>query len=115
MYMTKSLIALFPAIAAGVSSYALFSDAATVSKHLAVAGDIVPTGGLDILRDEITRIAAKSDGRLTLGFLLGLGIALGSANREKQRHQVASSAKAWSPTRRSSQMIRMRPRFSSSS
>jgi membrane protein len=32
-----SLIALFPAIAAGVSSYALFADAATISKHLAVA------------------------------------------------------------------------------
>jgi membrane protein len=75
-----SLIALFPAIAAGVSSYALFADVATVSKHLAVAADIVPTGGLDILRDEITRIAAKSDGRLTFGFLLGLGIALWSAN-----------------------------------
>jgi membrane protein len=75
-----SLIALFPAIAAGVSSYALFADVATISKHLAVAADIVPTGGLDILRDEITRIAAKSDGRLTFGFLLGLGIALWSAN-----------------------------------
>jgi membrane protein len=75
-----SLIALFPAIAAGVSSYALFSDAATISKHLAVASDIVPAGALDILRDEITRIAAKSDGRLTFGFLLGLGIALWSAN-----------------------------------
>jgi membrane protein len=75
-----SLIALFPAIAAGVSSYALFADVATISKHLAVASDIVPAGGLDILRDEITRIAAKSDGRLTFGFLLGLGVALWSAN-----------------------------------
>jgi membrane protein len=75
-----SLIALFPAIAAGVSSYALFADVATISKHLAVAADIVPTGALDILRDEITRIAAKSDGRLTFGFLVGLGIALWSAN-----------------------------------
>jgi membrane protein len=75
-----SLIALFPAITAGVSSYALFADAATVSKHLAVAADIVPAGGLDILLDEITRIAAKSDGRLTFGFLLGLGIALWGAN-----------------------------------
>jgi membrane protein len=75
-----SLIALFPAIAAGVSSYALFADVATISKHLAVASDIVPAGALDILRDEITRIAAKSDGRLTFGFLLGLGIALWSAN-----------------------------------
>ena len=75
-----SLIALFPAIAAGVSSYALFADVATIGKHLAVAADIVPTGALDILRDEITRIAAKSDGRLTFGFLVGLGIALWSAN-----------------------------------
>jgi membrane protein len=75
-----SLIALFPAVAAGVSSYALFADAATITKHLAVAADIVPGGALDILRDEITRIAAKSDGRLTFGFLLGLGIALWSAN-----------------------------------
>jgi YihY family inner membrane protein len=56
------------------------ADAATISKHLAVAADIVPTSGLDILRDEIARIAAKSDGRLTFGFLLGLGIALWSAN-----------------------------------
>ena len=39
-----SLIALFPAIAAGVSSYALFADVATISKHLAVAADIVPAG-----------------------------------------------------------------------
>jgi membrane protein len=75
-----SLIALFPAIAAGVSSYALFANAATISKHLAIASDIVPTGGLDILRDEITRIAAKSDGKLTFGFLVGLCIALWSAN-----------------------------------
>ena len=75
-----SLVALFPAIAAGVSVYALFADAATIGKHLSIAADIVPAGGLDILGAEIARIAAKSDGRLTLGFLLGLGIALWSAN-----------------------------------
>jgi membrane protein len=33
-----------------------------------------------MMNAEITRIAAKSDGRLTFGFLLGLGIALWSAN-----------------------------------
>lgn len=75
-----SLIALFPAIAAGVSSYALFADTATIGKHLSIVADIIPAGGLDILSAEITRIAAKSDGRLTFGFLLGLGIALWSAN-----------------------------------
>src|SRR5262249_12483917 len=42
--------------------------------------DIVPAGTLDLLGGEISRIAAKSDGKLTFGFVLGLGIALWSAN-----------------------------------
>jgi membrane protein len=75
-----SVVALFPAIAAGVSSYALFADAATISKHLSIAADIVPAGALDMLGEEISRIAAKSEGKLTFGFLLGLAIALWSAN-----------------------------------
>jgi len=75
-----SLVALFPAIAAGVSVYALFADAATIGKHLSIVADIVPAGGLDLLATEIARIAAKSEGKLTFGFLLGLGIALWSAN-----------------------------------
>ena len=75
-----SLVALFPAIAAGVSVYALFADAATIGKHLSIAADIVPAGGLDLLATEIARIAAKSEGKLTFGFVLGLGIALWSAN-----------------------------------
>jgi membrane protein len=36
-----SLVALFPAITAGVSVYALFANAATISKHLSIAADIV--------------------------------------------------------------------------
>jgi membrane protein len=75
-----SLVALFPAIAAGVSSYALFADAGTIGRHLSIAADIVPAGALDMLGEEITRIAAKSDGKLTFGFVVGLGIALWSAN-----------------------------------
>jgi membrane protein len=75
-----SLVSLFPAIAAGVSSYALFANVGTISKHLSIASDNVPAGSLDLLGEEISRIAAKSDGKLTVGFLLGLGIALWSAN-----------------------------------
>src|SRR6266571_3004001 len=75
-----SLVALFPAIAAGVSSYALFADPATIGKHVAIAADIVPASVLDIIGQEISRIAAKSDGRLTFGFLVGFSIALWSAN-----------------------------------
>lgn len=75
-----SLLALIPALAASVSSYALFSNAGTIAKHLSLAADIVPASVLDLLGTEIARIASKSDGRLTFGFLLGLGIALWSAN-----------------------------------
>jgi membrane protein len=75
-----SLVALFPAIAAGVSSYALFADAATIGKHLSIGADIVPAGAIDMLGEEISRIAAKSEGKLTFGFLLGLAVALWSAN-----------------------------------
>ncbi len=75
-----SLVALFPAIAAGVSSYALFADAGIITKHLSLVAGIIPAELLDVLRDEITRIATKSDGKLTFGFLLGLGVALWSAN-----------------------------------
>jgi membrane protein len=75
-----SLVALFPAIAAGVSSYALFADAGTIARHLSTVADLVPVGALDILTNEITRIAEKSEGKLTLGFVIGLAIALWSAN-----------------------------------
>ena len=75
-----SLVALFPAIAGGVSFYALFADAGTIGKHLSLVSGIVPADVLDMVRDEITLISAKSDGKLTFGFLLGLGVALWSAN-----------------------------------
>jgi membrane protein len=75
-----ALVALVPAVAAGVSFYALFADAGTIGKHLSLAAGIVPADVLDMLRDEIARIASKSDGRLTFGFLLGLAVALWSAN-----------------------------------
>jgi membrane protein len=75
-----SLIALFPAVAAAVSIYALFAAAGTISKHLSLAADIVPAATIDMLREEIVRVAATSEGKLTLGFLFGLGLALWSAN-----------------------------------
>ena len=75
-----SLVALFPAIAAGVSVYAFFSDATSIANHVSLLADIVPGPTVDLLREEISRIAGRSDGRLTFGFLIGFGIALWSAN-----------------------------------
>jgi membrane protein len=75
-----SLVALFPALAAGVSVYAFFSDATSIANHLSLAADIVPGASLDLLRDEITRIAGRNDGRLSFGFFISFAIALWSAN-----------------------------------
>ena len=48
-----SLLSLFPAIAAGVSSYALFFDPESIAKQVAFAAGVVPSNALDMFRDEI--------------------------------------------------------------
>ncbi|MGD9923706.1 MAG: YihY/virulence factor BrkB family protein [Pseudorhodoplanes sp.] len=74
------LLALFPAITALVSSYALFAEAATIGKHLAFAAALMPSGAYGIVEEQITRIAQGSGGGLSTAFLLGLLLAIWSAN-----------------------------------
>jgi membrane protein len=74
------LLALFPAITALVSSYALFADAAAVGRHLAFASALMPQGAYGIVEEQIARIAQGGGGQLSFAFLLGLGLALWSAN-----------------------------------
>jgi membrane protein len=73
-------LAIFPAIAAFVSLYGLIADASTIDSHLSLASGILPAGAVDILHEQITRLTAKSDAKLGLGFITGLAIALWSAN-----------------------------------
>jgi membrane protein len=75
-----SLLAIFPAIAAFVSLYGLIADASTIDTHLSLAAGVFPAGAVDILHEQITRLTAKSDAKLGLGFITGLAIALWSAN-----------------------------------
>jgi membrane protein len=75
-----SLLAIFPAIAAFVSLYGLIADASTIDSHLSMAAGIFPTGAVDIIHEQISRLTAKSDARLSLGFISGLAVALWSAN-----------------------------------
>jgi uncharacterized BrkB/YihY/UPF0761 family membrane protein len=62
----------FPRFAAGVQCRHHKQTAVDCRRH-------VPAGTLDLLGEEISRIAAKSEGKLIFGFLLGLGVALWSA------------------------------------
>ncbi len=74
------LLALFPAITALVSCYALFADPATISSHLAILKNVMPGGGYGIVQSQIHRIATSTTGDLSLAFFGSLAIALWSAN-----------------------------------
>jgi membrane protein len=49
-----ALLAMVPALTAGVSSYALFADARAIQGQLNLFANIVPPTALDLVRDEIT-------------------------------------------------------------
>jgi membrane protein len=74
------LLALFPAVTALVSSYGLFAAAPTIRDHLSFAAEVMPADAYSIVQDQIARVVAKGDAKLSLGFVFGVGFALWSAN-----------------------------------
>jgi membrane protein len=75
-----ALLALFPAVSAFVSLYGLFADASTIDSHLSMLAGILPSGALDILHEELTRLTQNKGSGLSFGFVSSLLIALWSAN-----------------------------------
>jgi membrane protein len=75
-----SILAIFPAIAALVAVYGLFSDPTTITKHLDQLGGFLPGGALDIAREQLTRVSSKGSQTLGLTFAIGLGTSLWSSN-----------------------------------
>ena len=74
------LLAIFPAIAALVAIYGLFSDPTAIARHLDQLTGILPGGAVDVARDQLTRVASKGSGTLGTTFVIGLGVSLWSAN-----------------------------------
>jgi membrane protein len=74
------LLALFPAITALVSSYALFAKGDTINEHLSSLGSFLPGGAMDIVRDQVDRVLAKGDVKLGTAFLFSFLLAVWSAN-----------------------------------
>jgi membrane protein len=75
-----ALLALFPAIAALVSVYGLFSDPGQITDQLDMLYGILPGGGMTVIEEQLTRLAAQGSGSLTFGLVLGLLVSLWSAN-----------------------------------
>jgi membrane protein len=74
------LLALFPALAAFVSLYGLFAKTSSISDQLSLVVGVFPDGAIDIMRDQIARLLAKGDAKLSINFIAAFGIALWSAN-----------------------------------
>jgi membrane protein len=74
------LLALFPAITALVSSYALLADAKTVNDHIAFLSEFLPQGTFSIIQDQVGRVLSKGDMKLGGTFLASLMLAIWSAN-----------------------------------
>ena len=74
------LLALFPAITALVSSYALFVDAKSINDHLGFLSTFLPEGTFSIVQDQVNRVLAKGDMKLSWAFGFSLLLALWSAN-----------------------------------
>jgi membrane protein len=75
-----ALLALFPAITALVSLYGLFAQSSTIQEHLAFLTTLMPGAAVTIIDEQIARVVSKGNTQLGLGFVIGLGIALWSAN-----------------------------------
>ncbi|XIA67111.1 YihY/virulence factor BrkB family protein [Bradyrhizobium sp. TZ2] len=74
------LLALFPAITALVSSYALFTKASTINEHISMLTGVLPEDAVGIVREQVDRVLAKGDVRLGLAFLVSFVLAVWSAN-----------------------------------
>jgi membrane protein len=74
------LLALFPALAAMVSLYGLIADPQTIQEHLTDLSGLVPAAMLDMVREELTRLSQTQTETLGISFVIGLLVALWSAN-----------------------------------
>jgi membrane protein len=74
------LLAIFPAITALVSSYALFAKASTINSHLATFSTLMPQSAYSIVDEQVTRIVTSATGKLSFAFFFGMALALWSAN-----------------------------------
>ena len=74
------LLALFPALTAFVSLYGFVADPRTIADHIAFLGGVLPSGGLEIINTQLQALVKQDPDALSAGFLLGLAIALVSAN-----------------------------------
>ena len=67
------LLALVPALTALVSLYGMFADPTTLDRHMELLEGLIPSGELDIVREQLGRLAEQGQTpRLRAGFAGGV-------------------------------------------
>ena len=74
------LLAIFPAIAALVSVYGLIADVSTINQQVESLRGVLPSGGVDIVAEQVKRLTEKGDTALGLTALFGIVLSVWSAN-----------------------------------
>jgi membrane protein len=74
------LLALFPAMAALVSIYGFVADPGAIGTQVTLLSDVLPSGSLDIILEQLKTLATQKASTLSLGFVFGLGVAVWSAH-----------------------------------
>jgi membrane protein len=75
-----AILALFPAIGALVSIYGLVADPETINAQLANLQGVMPGGAVEIIGEQVKRIAAKGGGTLGFTAVFGILLSIWSAN-----------------------------------
>ena len=75
-----ALLALFPATAALVSLYGLFTDPVSINHQLTLASGFLPEGALAVIGDQVKRVSAQGQGTLSIAFIGTVLVSLWSAN-----------------------------------
>ena len=83
------LLALFPALAAAVALYGLFTDPAGISSQLGALTGVVPDEARGVLLEQLQRISAAGDRSLGIGAAVALLLALWSAAKGVKSLMVA--------------------------
>jgi membrane protein len=75
-----ALLAMFPAAAALVSIYGLFTDPRSLADQLDALATVLPGGALEVIGDQLRRVAEQGSSSLGIAFLISVAAALWSAN-----------------------------------
>jgi membrane protein len=75
-----ALLAVFPATAAVVALYGLFTDATAITNHLRLLSGFLPVGAVEVIGDQVKLLTAQGQGTLGFAFVGTLALSLWGAN-----------------------------------